>query len=118
MKILSRILPFAAFAPMLALAQFSGATSWVNALLGFINGTLVPLVFAIAFLVFIWGVFKYFILGGGDEGSREEGKKLMLWGIIAFVVMVSIWGIVNIITDGLFGNSTNLQRIPNVPATR
>ncbi len=62
-----------------------------------INNVLVPLVFAIAFVVFIWGVFQYFIQGGADEEKREAGKSLMLWGIIGFFVMASVWGLVNIL---------------------
>jgi len=122
MKFITRLAPFVAFAPALALAQNVGNFGTINtffgALLTFINGTLVPLVFALAFLVFIWGVFQYFIQGGGDETKREQGKQLMLWGIIGFVLMVSIWGIVNILSTGLFGTTENIQNIPNAPSTR
>ena len=84
----------------------------------FINGTLIPLLFGVALLVFLWGIFKYFILGGGDEGKREEGKQLMLYAIIGFVVMVSVFGIVNAIAGGLgFSNDETIQNIPNVPTS-
>ena len=33
----------------------------VSNIIGFINGTLVPLILALAFLVFVWGVFRFFI---------------------------------------------------------
>ena len=129
MKLLTRSLPrhvsllvLALFLPVLAFAQsggnFQGPTQFVGNILTFINGTLVPLVFAVAFLVFIWGVFEYFIRGGGDEGKREQGKQLMLWGIIGFVLMVSIWGIVNILSTGVFGTDQEIQRIPNAPTSR
>lgn len=122
MKFLIRVAALFPLMPALALAQSVGNFGTVETFFGnfvdFINGTLVPLVFALAFLMFIWGVFKYFILGGGDEEKRAEGKQLMLWGIIAFVVMVSVWGIVNILSTGLFGTTTNLQNIPNAPSTR
>ncbi len=73
---------------------------------------LVPLVFAVAFIVFIFGVFRYFILGGGNEEKRAQGRQLIMWGIIAFVVMVSVWGLVNVITGTLnFGSTTR----PNLP---
>lgn len=108
------------FLPVLALAadDFGEINSFALKVSSFINGTLIPLVFGIALLVFIWGIFQYFILGGGDEGKREEGKQLMLWAIIGFVVMVSIFGIVNMISGGLgFSKDQNLQNIPNVPTT-
>lgn len=106
--------------PVIVFAQedFGEIGSFVGKISSFINSTLIPLLFGIALLVFLWGIFKYFILGGGDEGSREEGKQLMLWAIIGFVVMVSVFGIVNMIANGLgFSDDENLQNIPDVPST-
>ena len=105
-----------AFLPLVALAQFGEVSTFVAHVSQFINSTLIPLVFGIALLVFIWGVFKAFILGGADASSREEGQQLMLWAIIGFVVMVSVFGIVNMIAGGLgFGGKENIENIPNVP---
>jgi hypothetical protein len=112
-----------AFTPVFAFAagnygSFSDLTTLAQGFVTFINSTLVPLVFALAFLVFIWGVFRYFIQGGSDETARDAGKQLMLWGIIGFVVMISVWGIVNLISNGLFGtgsqklDSTSLPQAP------
>jgi len=107
----------AAFAlPLLASAQVT-ATNVQNlgtGIIGIINNVLVPLIFALAFIVFIWGVFQYFIAGGHDEEKRESGKQLMLWGIIGFFVMVSVWGLVNILR-GTFNFNDTIdygQRLP------
>jgi hypothetical protein len=102
--------------PTVAFGQFGEVNDFLDDVSAFINGTLIPLVFAIALLMFIWGIFKFFILGGADDDSREEGKKLMLWAIVGFVVMVSVFGIVNLIAGGLgFSDDENIQNIPNVP---
>lgn len=107
-----------ALSPMVAFAQFGGINTFLNDISTFINSTLIPLVFAVALLVFLYGVFDYFILGGGDEGKREEGRKLMLWAIVGFVVMVSVFGIVNLIANGLgFSQDEDIQNIPNVPTS-
>lgn len=104
--------------PMLALAQFGEIDEFFDGITQFINNVLIPLVFAIALLVFLYGVFKYFILGGGDPDSRKEGTQLMLYAVIGFVVMVSIFGIVNLIADGLgFSDDEEIQNIPNAPTT-
>ena len=111
---------FALALPFVSLAQeeFGEISTFIGRITAFINGTLIPLIFGIALLVFLWGIFKYFILGGGDEGSREEGKKLMLWAIIGFVVMVSVFGIVNMIANGLgFSDDEKIENIPDVPTT-
>lgn len=104
--------------PIVALAQFGEIDSFFGNITSFINDILIPLVFAIALLVFLYGVFKYFILGGGDSGSREEGTQLMLYAVIGFVVMVSIFGIVNLIASGLgFSDDEEIKNIPNAPTT-
>jgi hypothetical protein len=115
MKILSRLLPLALFAPLFALAQFNEIDDFFGDIIDFMNDTLVPLVFAVAFLVFLWGMFKTFILGGGDEDKQKEGKQLMMYSIVGFVIMVSLWGIVNLIAGGFGFSGDDLQEIPNVP---
>jgi hypothetical protein len=114
---------FVFLTPLFVLAQessedFGEINEFFVKISSFINGTLIPLLFGVALLVFLWGIFKYFILGGGDEGKREEGKQLMLYAIIGFVVMVSVFGIVNAIANGLgFSDDETIQNIPNVPMT-
>jgi predicted PurR-regulated permease PerM len=102
--------------PLFAFAQIQ-ATSAQSLSLGviqFINTILVPLIFALAFFVFIWGVFQYFIAGGHDEEKKEKGKSLMLYGLIGFFVMVSVWGLVNILV-GTFNLDKNIPRLPDAP---
>ena len=90
--------------PTLALAQNpapapgnTGPTlSNISQLVGNVRGivnNMIPLVVAIALLLFFWGLAK-FMLAAGDEKRKDEGKNLMIWGVISFVVMLSIWGIV------------------------
>ncbi|CAN5703339.1 hypothetical protein BH11PAT2_BH11PAT2_05720 [soil metagenome] len=86
-------------------------TGIISSLQNIIN-LLVPLVFAVAFIVFIYGVFRYFILGGGNEEKRAEGRKFVMWGIIAFAIMVSVWGLVNVITGTLNFGSTSRPNLP------
>lgn len=87
--------------PFLAAAQVDSLQDLGSFIIDLINNVAVPLVFAIAFIVFIWGVFMYFIAGGHDEEKQSQGKSLMLWGLIGFFIMVSVWGLVNILTGTL-----------------
>lgn len=81
--------------------------------LGLINGILVPLVFALAFILFLFGVFKFFFSSGAKaEDNRKEGKKFILWGVIAFVVMISLWGIVNLLVSTLNLKSKSMPCLP------
>ncbi len=76
-----------------------------STILFIINSVLVPVIFALAFIVFLWGIFKTYIWSGGDDAAVKQGHQLILWGIIGFVVMISLWGLVNVVanTFGLAG---------------
>ncbi len=107
--------------PLMTLAQTGPATNFgsignvIRNVVAIINGVLVPAIFALAFIVFIWGMFKYFILGGADEETRDKGKQLTIYGIIGFVLMLSLWGLVNVVASGL--GFTGAQT-PTTPTTR
>ncbi|MFC1731323.1 pilin [candidate division KSB1 bacterium] len=58
----------------------------------------IPIVLALAVLYFFWGLAQY-ILAQGSEDKREEGRNIMIWGIIALFVMVSIWGLIRLLQD-------------------
>jgi hypothetical protein len=109
---LTTLLPMIAFAA----AEFGQAGELATNLSSFITNTLIPLLFTAALLFFLWGVFYYLILGGGDTEKQEQGKQMMLYAIGGFVVMVSIWGIVNLISSGVLGfNGNETVKIPPVP---
>jgi uncharacterized membrane protein YidH (DUF202 family) len=81
-------------------------------ILTFGNTVVIPFIIGIGFLMFVWGMFQYFIAGGANDESREKGKKLMISATIAFVVIIVFFGAINLLTT-----STGLQgqRIQNVP---
>lgn len=86
-----------------------GCASYLSCLsytvLDVINYVLVPVLFAVAFIVFLYGIAKSYIFSVGNEEEVSKGHKLILWGLIGFAVMVSVWGLVNIVvnTFGLAG---------------
>ena len=94
-------LPLVSFA---AVNNFSDVGSFI---INTINNILVPVLFAVAFIVFLWGAFQTFIFGANDAAVKEKGKNLMLYGLVGFFVMVSVWGLVNILTGSIgFGNTS------------
>jgi len=88
--------------PMMAFAQLGEVDTFFNNINDFIGNVLIPLVFGLALLMFVWGMFRFFILGGGNEEERGKGKQLIIWSIVGFVLMTSIWGIVNMLSGGFF----------------
>ena len=77
-----------------------------------INRTLIPLLFMFAIVGFVYGVVQYFIVGADEESKREQGKQFIIWGIVAFVVLVSVWAIVRVV-GSTFGLDTSV-----LPSTR
>jgi hypothetical protein len=83
-------------------APVSGAAaSTLQAYLGYIvciiNNSIIPLIFAIAVVMFVWGAVKFFIIDSDEEAKRAQGKQFMIWGIIAIAVMLSVWALVGIL---------------------
>jgi len=116
MKKLISISAAGAFAlPLVARAQsFNGSVlgEYLASIVGFINDYLIPFIWAIAFVAFIWGVFQYFIAGGANEEQRDKGKQLIFWGVIGFVVMICLWGIVNLFVNTLDFGGENTPEPP------
>ena len=93
--------------PLISLAAINNISDVGSFIINTINNVIVPVLFAVAFIVFLWGAFNTFILGANSEDVKDKGKNLMLYGLIGFFVMVSIWGLVNILTGSVnFGGGT------------
>lgn len=60
---------------------------------------IIPLIFALALVFFLWGVMKFIM--ASDSTKKEEGKKFIVAGLIGLFVMTSLWGIVNIVSKTL-----------------
>ncbi len=82
----------------------------------------IPVLLSLAVLVFFWGIVK-FISNAGDEKVIEEGKQLMLWGMISIFVMIALWGIIGWLqaqfgldVGGSLGNMSEQSGTIPVPA--
>ena len=105
MKIIKKLIPFG----LLALPFDAGAAESINDLFNLteeILGKLAPTLIAVAVIILLIGIINY-IRAGDDEEKRTKGKNEMLYGIIGLFVMVSIWGLVAILS-GTFNLSTDI----------
>ena len=90
--------------PILAFAQVvADFTTFLTNIQGTIN-KIIPVIIAITVLVFIWGVANY-IMNAGDEEKRKEARQFIIWGMVGFVIMVGIWGLINVFVSA-FGLGT------------
>jgi hypothetical protein len=60
---------------------------------------ILPGLFTLGLVVFVWGLFQYFIQGGSDEQAREKAKALMMYGILVTLLMMLLWGIGHILAS-------------------
>jgi hypothetical protein len=94
-------LPLLVLLPNLALAAegFSDFRAVVMYLVGLIN-LAIPVVGALALFVFLKGLVA-FIAKSGDSASHQDGKNLMIWGIVGLFVMVSFLSLISLARNTL-----------------
>jgi len=83
--------------PLVAVAQETIDTA-LQTISGILTDTIIPLLIVIATVIFLWGVVQY-VTAGGDEERLKNGRNLMIFGIIALAVMISVWGIAKLLVN-------------------
>lgn len=112
MNKIKKILPLGlGFMPFIAMA----ATNIENILLTVqrIIGYVIPILIAVALIMFINGVIKY-ITAGADETKRAEARNTMLYGIIGLFVIVAVWGLVDVIARTFDVDTGGYQVLPKI----
>lgn len=74
---------------------------------------ILKLLFLVALLYFMWGVFGY-VKNGDSDSDRETGRRHMIWGVFGMFIMISVYGIINIIlgTVGIDGSTqTEINKV-------
>ena len=99
----ARLLPlYAALAPAVALAaprDFSELADLIVLILN--NATIVLIVLGI--VVYFYGISTN-ILKFSEEGG-EKLRQYFFWGLLVIFLMVSIWGILKLLQNTLFGSN-------------
>lgn len=99
------------FAPSVAFAQNLGRLDNLLSSVKDLVEAALPLLIGIGLLAFLWGLVK-FIFAGAE--AKEEGKSLMIWGLVALFVMVSVWGIIQWFGDALDVDQGGSLPVPGV----
>ena len=87
----------------------------INQLFTLVDVFLIPLLASLALLLFIWGVIRYFIWGASDPAERETARKYMIYGLFGLVLIVAVWGFVNLIIQ-ILGLGSTMGTVPLKPA--
>ena len=118
--IMKKVIAFGlAFMPFLASAQLSGGVQDLSSAFSFTNSLLssiTVLLFAAAFVFFLYGVFQ-FVRSAGDEEARKSGRDHIIYGVIGLAVMASVYGLVNFLTGSaaLTQTSVTIPSLPTIP---
>ena len=88
----------------------------IDPIITHIVNPIVMLMFAVGLVVFAYGVIEM-ITHQSDENARAKGKSHMLGGVIGMFIMLSAWGIINLIANTVKGIEEGSDRgIQNVDA--
>ncbi len=74
----------------------------INSVITYLNEALFLLI-ALSVVIFVYYVFKYFIM---PNENRKEAGTYVMYSVIGFFVILSMWGLVNILQNTFgIGNS-------------
>ena len=81
-----------------------------------LSNFVLPLLMAVALVVFIWNVLRYFIWSADDPAGRETARTYIIYALLGLVLIVAVWGFVNLIL-GFFGlgNNSGFNNAPPLP---
>jgi len=85
------------FSTKIAYADFN---SFLTNIDNMIINPLIKLLFALAVVYFLYGVFE-FLSNQENEEKKTSGKNHMLWGIIGITIMMGVWFFLNVIINTL-----------------
>lgn len=72
-------------------------TTLVNNLTKVLVNPAILLLFAVALVIFIWGLIQFLIELNVKGKESGKGKQHMLWGLVGMFIMVAAYGIFNLI---------------------
>ena len=119
------LLVFAPLAPVLAQTVTSGganqtcndgsfntSNTFLYALcrIGLILNTIVPIIIVLGVVYFMYGVISYAI--AKDDEAKTAGRGAMINGLIALLVITSIWGLIAMLKNTFGVTSSKIIQVP------
>ncbi len=73
----------------------------LSGLYGVLGTYVIPTIIFLCVVVFLYNVIRFFIWQGGSEDGREKARRYLVWSMIGFVLIVSLWGIISLLLTTL-----------------
>jgi len=111
---IKKVLITSLFLPILAFAAVTPTIKGLIEIVGDIFMTIIPVIGIGSFSYVMYNGYKYIQAAG--SGKQQEAKDGIIYGIVGLFVMVSVWGLVNVIrnTFDIEADSFNAQDIPQL----
>lgn len=77
-----------------------GVDSLLNAVNKVVINPIIIFIFSLGVVLFLFGIVKY-LLNPSDENIVKESKNHMLWGLLGMLIMISVFGIMNLIIKSI-----------------
>ena len=92
----------------------TNANSLVTRFVG-LGNVAIYLLMVLATIYIIWNVVQYVIRGNTGSDKRKEAVQNIIWGIVGLAIIMSIWGLVNILLNTFYTGGLNEppRPIPN-----
>ncbi|NLE07129.1 MAG: hypothetical protein GX627_00725 [Parcubacteria group bacterium] len=98
--------------PLVSFAALGNVDQLVTDIGNIVN-KIIPILFALALLVFFWGLVRYIFTG---PEKKAEARSLMIWGVVILFVMASVWGLVHFLGAALGVEQTSAPAVkPLIP---
>jgi hypothetical protein len=103
-----------ALVPSFAFAQAIVDANTLTYKLTNIGNTVIGILIAFAVIWIIWNVIRY-IIASDDPENRKKYGYAVLWGIVGLFLILSIWGLVRILTNTFRTDATApVEQFPRV----
>lgn len=96
--------------PIIASASVNNLRELIDLIILYFNYGIF-LIMGLATVMFVFNVFKYFIYSGDDAGAKKEAGLYVMYSLIGFFVILSFWGLVNILMN-TFSLNSNQPALP------
>ena len=77
-------------------------TSFLKTLDAVVINPVLEVMFAVAFLYFLYAIIQLII---ADGAKKSEAKDAVLWSIVGMFIMVSVYGLINLVLNTLQVNN-------------
>jgi uncharacterized membrane protein YidH (DUF202 family) len=87
--------------------------TFIPEIVTFISDSIIPFILAVGFLVLVFNIVRYFVIGATNPEGKETAKQYLLYSILAFVIIIVFSGVINLLVLATDLDSSKYQNPPS-----